>query len=67
MQCSRLAYYSLAFPKQLDHKLLLSAILCAAWSRKPTAGALSVLSIHSPDYVFTTLVSIFESKGHNHV
>ena len=30
------------------------------------AGALSMHSIHSPDYVFTVLVSIFISKTHNH-
>ena len=30
------------------------------------AGALSMLSIHSPDYVFTVLVSIFIGRTHNH-
>jgi len=30
------------------------------------AGAMSVLSIHSPDYVFTVLVSIFIGRTHNH-
>ena len=30
------------------------------------AGALSMRSIHSPDYVFTVLVSIFIIKTHNH-
>ena len=30
------------------------------------AGALSMLSIHNPDYVFMVLVSIFISKTHNH-
>ena len=53
-----------------------SAIVHAAWSRKThiykvwlpaecIACALSMLSIHSPDYVFTVLVSIF-MKTHNH-
>jgi len=35
----------------------LIAILCATRSRK--AGMYRVLSIHSPDYAFTVLVSIF--------
>jgi len=30
------------------------------------AGALSVVFVHSPDYVFTLLVSIFIRKTHNH-
>ena len=52
----------------------LSAILCVAWSRKTRmywicciAGALNLLSIHSPDYVVMVLVSIFMSKTHNHL
>jgi len=31
-----------------------------------SAGALSMLSVQSPDYVLTVLVSIFISKTHNH-
>jgi len=57
-----------------------SAIVRAAWSRKThtcmyrgdmlqaecIAGALSMHSLYSPDYVFTVLVNIFISKTHNH-
>jgi len=51
-----------------------SAIVRAAWSRKTQgfvtsciACALSMLSIHSFDYVFTVLVSIsIFMKTHNH-
>ena len=62
----------LALPKQLDYKCAQndSAIVRAVWSRKThiyrvwlpaecIARALSMLSIHSPDYVFMVLVSIF--------
>jgi len=45
-------------PKQFDHKQWLQA--------ECIAGALSMLSIHNPDYVFMALVSIFTSKTHNH-
>jgi len=54
-----------------------STIVCVVWSRKThmhkvwlqaeyIAGALSMLSIHSPDYLFTVLLSILISKTHNH-
>jgi len=54
-------------------QLIMTAILCAAWSRKTqfgyklnVYGAVGIISIHSPDYVFMVLVSIFMIKTHNH-
>jgi len=41
--------------------MCLEGLSAIAWSRKPVCT-----SIHSLDYVFMVLVSVFISKTHNH-